>query len=373
MMKIIEEGIIYSGENNPKLSSCAFPALCQLSDGHLLASFRAGETKGPYNKTEQSMTCISADNGKTWSEPVAFFESPMVNGKPTTLRTGYFLEVAPDNLMAVVNAVDATMEDLPYYNEETEGLKDTYIMVAHSADGGKTWTDLERVQVQTFYDMPLPLTGAPFLTKEGRIGIQFEVNKPYYETKYWVHHSCVVYSNDGGYTWGDEVVITDCPTVYYWDQRMDTLSNGTITDIFWSFDRDKGDYVNIHYCESKDGGRTFGELIDTGLVGQPGNVIDGKDGSRLAVYINRESVPEIRLAESRDHGKTWTDVMTVFEYGKNTKGKQNSGMNDVWSEMAAFAVGHPYMESLADGSLWVYFYNGPSTHRTDFCYVKIEM
>ena len=147
MMKIIEEGIIYSGENNPKLSSCAFPALCQLSDGHLLASFRAGETKGPYNKTEQSMICISADNGKTWSEPVAFFEPPMVNGKPTTLRTGYFLEVAPDNLMGVVNAVDATMEDLPYYNEETEGLKDTYIMVAHSADGGKTWTDLERVQV----------------------------------------------------------------------------------------------------------------------------------------------------------------------------------------------------------------------------------
>ncbi|MBE7009883.1 MAG: exo-alpha-sialidase [Ruminococcaceae bacterium] len=371
-MRITKHGIIYSGEHEPMLSSCAFPGICQLHDGTMMASFKGAETKGPYNKTDRAMFCISTDNGENWSEPRAFFEPPVVDGKPTTIRTGYFVEVTPGHVMAVINAVDATMEDLPYYNEETEGLKDTYIMVAHSLDGGANWSDLERIQVSTFYDMPLPLTGAPFVTKEGRVGIQFEVNKPYYETAYWVHHSCAVFSDDGGYTWGDEVVITDCPTVYYWDQRLDTLADGTVTDIFWTFDRDKGDYVNIHYCESQDGGRTFGDLIDTGLVGQPGNVIDGFNGEILAVYINRDSVPEIRLAQSLDHGKTWADVMTVYTYGKDTKGKKNAGMNDVWSEMAAFSIGHPYMERMQDGSIWVYFYSGPSIHRTDFHFIKIE-
>ena len=119
-MKIIEQGILYSGAENPALSSCCFPAMCQLSDGAMLASFRGGAQKGPYNKSEQAMTCVSRDGGRTWSEPFAMFEPPMVNGKPTTLRVLYYAEIAPDNLLAVANAVDASMEDLPYYNEATK-------------------------------------------------------------------------------------------------------------------------------------------------------------------------------------------------------------------------------------------------------------
>lgn len=372
-MKILSHEILYSGKDNPLLSSCAFPSLCQLSDGTILASFKGGETKGPYNKSDRAMTAVSKDGGKTFGEPFEMFAPPVVNGKPSTLRTLYYAEVTPGHLLAVMSAVDATMEDLPYYNEETEGLKDTYILVSHSFDGAKTWSPLTRVQVQTFYDMPLPLTGAPFLTADGRIGIQFEVNKPYYETKYWVHHSAAVFSADGGQTWGEETVITDNPDVYYWDQRIEALADGRIVDIFWTFDRTKGDYVNIHQCISTDGGRSFGPLSDTGLVGQPGNVVDGKNGDLLAIYINRDSAPVIRLAKSTDGGNTWSDALTVFDYGANTKGKANAGMNDVWSEMAAFSVGHPFLKRMQDGTLWAYFYSGPSTHRTDFHAVKIEL
>ena len=372
-MKILKQGTVYSGENTPALSSCAFPAICKIKNGTLLASFKGGKEKGPYNKTEKAMTCISADGGQTWGLPFEQFTPPTVDGKPTTLRTLYYVETDDSTLLAVFNAVDATMEDLPYYNEETEGLKDTYIMISRSSDGGKSWSPAERIQVKTFYDMPLPLTGAPFVTKDGRIGIQFEVNKPYYEKEYWVHHSCVVYSEDGGKTWGNEVVITDNPDVYYWDQRIDTLNDGRVVDIFWTFDRNKGDYVNIHYCESTDGGRTFGQLKDTGLVGQPGNVIDGKSNSQLAIYINRDQAPVIKIAESTDKGDSWHDALTVFDFGKNTKGKQNGSMNDVWAEMGAFSVGHPFIERLDDNFAIAYFYSGPSTHRTDFLYAIIEL
>lgn len=372
-MKVLRHDIIYSGENSTCFSSCAFPAICQLHDGTILASFKGAETKGPYNKTDRAVVCISKDGGESFSAPIEFFTPPTVDGKPTTLRVIYFAEISPDNLLAVVNTVDATMEELPYYNEETEGLKDTYIMVSHSSDSGKTWTPLKRVQMNTFYNMPLPLTGAPIITADGRVGIQFEVNKPYYATEYWVHNSAVVYSADGGYTWGDEVVITNCPTVYYWDQRLDVLNDGKVADIFWTFDREKGDYVNIHQCMSTDGGRSFSELTDTGLVGQPGNIVNGNNGELITIYINRDSVPIIKLAKSIDNGKTWADALTVFDYGANTKGKQNAGMNDVWSEMAAFSVGHPFLKRMQDGTLWAYFYSGPSTHRTDFHVVKIEL
>lgn len=371
-MQILEHGILFSGKDDPALTSCCFPSMCRLHDGTLLASFKGAARKNPDNKTDHAMTCFSYDGGKTWTAPVEIFAPPVVDGNKTTLRTIYYVEVEPGNLLAVANAVDATLEDLPYYNEETEGLKNTYIVAAHSADNGRTWTEPVRIQVQTFYDAPLPLTGAPFLTADGRVAIQFEVNKPYYETAYWVHHSAVVYSEDGGYTWGNEVIITNDPDRYYWDQRIDTLSDGRVVDIFWVFDRNVGDYVNIHCCESTDGGRTFGPLQDTGLVGQPGNVVDGPDGSMLAIYINRDAAPIIKLAQSFD-GKTWKDVLTVFEFAASTKGKQNAGMNDVWAEMAKFNVGHPYLEYTKDGTLWAYYYNGPTTDRTDLCFARIEL
>lgn len=166
-MKKVFESIMFSGEGKPQWSSCCFPAMCKLSDGKILASFKAAPQKGPTNKGECALVCISEDLGKTWGEPFEMFAPPEVDGKKTTLRTLYFLEWEKGKLLAVANVVDATMEDLPYYNEETEGLKDTYILVSHSGDMGKSWSEFERVFVKTFGDVPLPLTGAPFLTNDG--------------------------------------------------------------------------------------------------------------------------------------------------------------------------------------------------------------
>jgi len=363
-------GTVFSHSVSEETQSCCFPAMYQLSGGRIFASFKAAPEKGPKNKGECTLLSISEDGGKNWSNAAKIFSPPIIDGKKTTLRTLYFIE-DKDSLIAVCNAVDATMEDLPYYNEETEGLKDTYIIISHSSDKGESWSEFKRIQVNSFYDLPLPLTGAPFKTKDGKIGIQFEVNKPYYEEKYWMHHSAVIYSEDGGKTWGNEVIITDNPDIYYWDQRISVLEDGTVTDAFWTFDRTIGDYINIHMCKSEDNGKSFGNMINTGLCGQPGNIIDGKDGSLLMIYINRDAAPVIRIAEKKKNSDIWEDIFTVYDRGQEIEKKKNAGMNDVWNEMGAFFVGHPFLCSLSDGSIMAYFYSGESTHKTDFCFVKL--
>ena len=370
-MRITERGTVYSGKDTPKYSSCSFPSICKLSNGTLIASFRGAARKTPDNATDRGCTLFSYDKGKTWTDPVELFDPPVVDGKKTTLRTIYYCEVGKNDLLCVFNAVDATLEDLPYYNEKTEGLKETYIMFSHSHDNGKTWDKPKRIQVGKFYDCPLPLTGVPIITPSGRICIQFEVNKHYFDEKYWVHHSCAVFSDDGGYSWGNETVITDSKTVYFWDQRISAVSDGRICDVFWTFDRDKGDYVNIHYAESKDDGKTFGQPVDTGLVGQPGNVIEGKDGSLLLIYIDRTVSPVIRIAK-KTGDSPWKVVLTVFDFVSRDFKKKNAGMNDVWREMGNFNIGHPFITRIGEDELMAYFYCGPSTNRTDFLYVKIK-
>lgn len=370
-MRILDQGLVFDGSRTPEISSCTFPAICKLRDGRLFASFKGSPLKGPTGEGQYGYTCISSDGGRTWTKPLKKFSEPVVEGNRTTIRTLYYLGLSGRKVLAVFNAVDATHVELPYYNEETEGLMATYIMVALSEDGGETFETPRRVDVETFKGEPLPLTGSPFLLEDGTIGIQFEVNKHYYETKPWVHHSVVVYSHDEGKTWGDEVVITDHPTIYYWDQRISAGKNG-VFDLFWTFDLEAGTYRNIHATSSADG-RAFQPLWDTGLSGQPGNAVELGDGRLCCIYINRDSMPIIRLALSEDGGKTWRDTLTVYDSHPSEVEKKQGGMNEAWSEMGAFSVGHPYLLDLGDGTLMAYYYAGPSTHRTDVHWVHVAV
>ena len=61
-MKIIDQGIVYSGANTPKYTSCAFPGICQLHNGTLIASFKGAARKIPDNATDCAVTVFSYDN-----------------------------------------------------------------------------------------------------------------------------------------------------------------------------------------------------------------------------------------------------------------------------------------------------------------------
>jgi len=250
----------------------------------------------------------------------------------------------------------ADEENLKYICAMAQKYKDATLILAHAARSFAAWTAIESVEkVKHLENLWFDFSGVCESPAMFQILRKVGVGRCMWGSDFPV---CVPR--------GKAISFADA---FYWiyQRDIDNFDSKTVVNNWL-----KGDYINIHYCQSDDNGRTFGPMIDTGLSGQPGNVIDGKNGTLITVYINRDNTPIIRLAESRDHGKTWKDVLTVYEYEKNTKGKQNNGMNDVWAEMAMFSIGHPFMKRMQDGTIWVYFYNGPATDRTDFCYVQIE-
>ena len=64
-MVIKEFGLVYTGKDTPKYSSCAFPGICKLSNGTLIASFKGAQRKIPDNATDCACTVFSYDNGKS--------------------------------------------------------------------------------------------------------------------------------------------------------------------------------------------------------------------------------------------------------------------------------------------------------------------
>jgi len=209
-------------------------------------------------------------------------------------------------------------------------------------------------------------------TSDGGLICQFELNKTYYDPNPWIHSSVVTFSRDGGHSWSGATAITRHPSIYYWDQRVGVMRDGRLLNLFWTFDREKADYLTIHACDSADGGATWSPLWDTGLPGQPGTPADIGGGRVAVIYIDRAGPPRIDIKISEDGGRTFLpEALTIYDSGLQRQEYKKSSMDDAWDEMGAFSVGHPNLIMLPSGILYAYYYAGPHTDRTDIRWAKI--
>jgi len=371
-MTIVDRGTaVHSG---PTRRSCAFPGICALPSGRWLCGFRAAPRKSEM-RGQQALLCWSDDEGRTWTEPIAPFTPPLIDGAPGLFRALYCTPLGGDNVLALVYWVDHSDPELPFFNEATEGLLASCLFLARSPDRGATWSDLELIDT-TPYDIPTPPTGPVLILADGRWALQFELNKPYNDPAPWRHSSVLMFSSDEGCTWPEHVRVTNDPDnrVFYWDQRPNVLSDGTLLDLFWTYDRGTGQYLNIHARASRDNGRTWGDLWDTGLPGQPAQPVSLPDGRILMAYVDRTGTPTIRARVSRDGGRAWpADTETVLcEPHLMRQTTDRTSMQEAWEEMAAFSLGLPAPAVLPDGDILIVYYHGPAPDETDVEWVRLS-
>ncbi|HHW32146.1 MAG TPA: exo-alpha-sialidase [Clostridiaceae bacterium] len=371
-MRVISKGSIAKPPDDKNFNSNTFPCIVKLPSGRWLAAFKASEKKGDCDFMHAVMTW-SDDEGKTWARPFEPVKLPHINGVPGQSRIMYFLPLGGRDVLMVANWVDTSDLSKPYYNPINESLKDTRIFFCFSKDDGETWSAPELMDTDSII-APTPLTGAPFMLKDGTIVCQFEVNKHEWDTSKWVHKSAMIFSRDGGKTWGDVSIVTEEPDMYYWDQRPNVLKDGmTILNFFWTLDGKKQQYLNIHARESLDGGKTWGELWDTGIYGQPGQPVDLGDGRIATIEIDRSIRPVITVRTSRDHGRNYEESLVIYDSCFDKQDSKNISMNDAWDEMARFSVGHPNLLNLGQRELLAYYYAGNHCDNTRIEFVRISV
>jgi len=310
-----------------------------------------------------------------WSDPVRPFDPPAIDGRPGLFRAAYPTALGGDRVLATLYWVDHSDPSLPFFNEETEGLLDSRIFLAQSSDGGLTWADPALVDTAPF-NIPTPITGPVLVLPSGEWACQFELNKPYYDRSEWRHSSVLMFSRDEGKTWPSHAIVSSDPEnrIFYWDQRPGVLADGTILDVFWTFDRKAAAYLNIHARSSADGGRTWSDLWDTGVPGQPAAPVSLPDGRIAMVYVDRTASPVIKLRVSKDRGRTWPNEteMIVYQAEVASQTKAKSTMQDAWAEMGKFSVGLPATAPLPDGDVLVVYYAGPATDQTDIQWARVS-
>lgn len=362
-MRLIGEGVVAPSSGR----SCAFPAVCVLPGGRWICGYRAAPLKAAVGE-QHSLVTWSDDEGTRWSAPIEPWTPPRIDGREGRFRAACLTALGETRVLATLYWVDTSRPELPFFNEETEGLLDSRIFHSFSLDAGETWSP-PRLMDTTPLNMPTPITGPTLCLANGDWACQFELNKPYFDTSVWRHASVLMFSRDGGLTWPEHCVVTQDPDnrIFYWDQRPGLLVDGRLLDVFWTYDTRADRYLNIHARESRDHGRTWSELWDTGVPGQPAAPVSLPDGRIAMVYVDRGGAPAIKARTSADGGRSWpadTEIAVAQPVAK-TQTESKQSMQDAWAEMGRFSVGLPCTALTPRGDVVVLYYAGPETDRTD--------
>ena len=370
-LRVLARGVVGRHEAGGDRQSCAFPYVSVLPDGRWLVSWRAGPTKAG-TVGQHVLVSWSDDAGRTWAAPTRPFTALAIGGRPGLFRAAGFTPLGGRRVLATLCWVDHSDPALPFYNEATEGLLDTRLFLARSDDGGETWTPPTQIHTAPFTD-PTPITGPTLLLANGDLACQFEMNKPYRDPTPWRHRSVLLYSRDGGHTWPEHAVVSDHPTIFYWDQRPAVLPDGSVLDVFWTYDRVATHYLNIHARRSNDHGRTWSPLWDCGVPGQPAPVVALGGGELAMAYMDRTAAPVLKLRRSADSGRTWPAAteLVVRRLDDRPQADAKVNMQEAWAEMAKFSLGLPHTAPLPDGGLLVVYYVGPHTEATDVEWARL--
>lgn len=374
-MKIIDSGTVAASRPKTDAVSCCFPNVCALESGRWIAGFRLGPAKT--SRTQRAFLRFSDDQGKSWSDLIEPLPSaPQLNGRQGSWRGIALTPLGGKRVAATLCWEDTSQFLLPMFNEQTEGIFDMKLFTAISDDAGKTFGPPRLVDAGKYRDVPTPLTGAMLLLPDGRWGAQFEVNQHYNDPTPWQHASAMVFSNDNGSTWGDTVDIHTDPQrrMYCWDQRV-ARAGDKVVALFWTFDRVANAYLNIHARTSRDSGRTWGDLTDTGVPGQPARLASIDAKTSVMVYVDRTGVPAVKARLSGDGGKTFptSTELLIHDRPLKTQTWNKGSMQDAWAEMSEFSIGLPDAVTLGNGDVLAVYYTGPRADVTDIAWTRLRV
>ncbi|MDO4488708.1 MAG: sialidase family protein [Eubacteriales bacterium] len=350
-MKAAAPTIIYENPL-PQLRSrqAAFPNICELKDGTLLAAFVIGEAF-------ESVDCASyisrsTDKGATWSTPQKMFDhsqfertfcesckvTPLPDGRVIALGYGYFRDDP----------------ELPVGNPETGGLLDDFVFYSVSEDGGLTWGELNEIKCSWG---PHVEASAPLYVLKDGTWITPITGFPAWDG-HMTGPMCgrALRSEDQGKTWSDEAVcmeFTEAVTCY--EQRMCELESGALICIGWNENTATGERLNNHYTVSYDGGKTWSEPITTGVQGQASSVVAIGGEKLLAIHAIRRDTDEpgiygyvVDFSEKKwnivDKALLWAPAVPMI---KDTK------MAEIFSFLK---FGQPSVTVLHDGSMVLTFW-----------------
>jgi len=327
-----------------------WPTVARCRSGRLLLSYSGGRESHvcPFGRVELMQ---SDDGGQTWTWPRVLMDTAiddrdsgvLETAKGTILVTTFtslayesILEKAEKRTTPEKNPWPLPPERFDAWRaahrrltpEERKGQLGVWML--RSTDRGVTWSVPYRSLVNSPHG-PIQLSdgrllyagktlwGVPDEGEEGRVG--------------------VCESNDDGVTWkwlADVPVRPDDSRDQYHELHAVEATDGQI--VLQIRNHNKANSGETLQCESTDGGKTWSVPHPIGVWGLPSHLLRLKNGHLLMTYGHRRPPFGNQARVSTDHGRTWSEPMTVSGDG------------------AGHDLGYPSTVELDDGTLLTVWY-----------------
>jgi hypothetical protein len=279
----------------------AFPDVCRLSDGRLMAVFYAGygHVALPCERLPKGgriSYCISSDEGRTWTEPKTLYDGPDDDRDPSIAQL--------DSGLLVCNFFSLRKLESP--GRRWKGMG-TWIVT--SDDLGETWSEPRRIYDDYYCSAPIRQLS------DGRLVLGL-----YKETPASAQ-GAVGISDDGGRTWKPPVDIDNGGVRLDAETDVIELKDGTL----YAAQRPA-----MCYSVSRDRGESWTVSQPMGFPGHCPYFLRTADGIILLAH----RVPSTSLHYSLDECKTWSENVLVDTVGG----------------------AYPSMVNLKDGSVLIVYY-----------------
>jgi len=315
-----------------------WPTLARRKNGELLLVCSGGRESHvcPFGQVELMR---SSDGGRTWSFPRVLLDSPiddrdagvLETAKGTLLATTFTSLAYDERNLALGKHKNWPAEKrsrwLAAHNRVPAASRKSELgtWMIRSNDGGVTWSPR--------YDSLVNSPHGPVNLKNGRV---LYAGKGLYKESGWIG---VCESRDDGQSWKRLAQIPtrkgDDPKQYHELHAVEAANGTLIVQIRNHNKKSSGETLQ---SESKDGGKIWSEAHSIGVWGLPSHLLRLKNGHLLMSYGHRRKPFGNQARVSTDHGKTWSDPLTVSSDG------------------AGGDLGYPSSVQLEDGSLVTVWY-----------------
>ncbi len=339
--------------------TCFCPTPTMLPDGSIVCSYRRGRQK--HSRDGVLVSQKSLDHGRTWLDPVVVYDG-MQTANPISVHTGAVCALGGASILAVFTAVEAKDTDAYIFSETGRKLAQQFY-VAHSHDGGTTWTAAEPRPLQNaphnFY-----IGSRPFVLQDGAVFLPIEATLPG-----GVEIILGTVSTDRGMNWQPlwTCLADSTNRVGYGDPRFTQLPDGRIVMLAWTFIIENEQTLTVHRCVSQDQGRSWSQHASTGVPSQIMTPLTCGD-TRLIAVSNVRTAPEgIRLWQSLDAGESWNTkhpIQMWDPYAKRISGTPieesmetaKPEQKSLWASLPGFTFGTPELLNLGDQQFLLAYY-----------------
>jgi hypothetical protein len=282
----------------------AFPDVCRLRDGRLISVFYAGYghvslPQAAWPKGGRIVSCLSSDEGRTWSRPAVVYDGPYDDRDPS------IVQLPSGRLLCNFFSLSAKADD-------PKALDGLGTWLVESDDLGRTWSKPRQLAADYYCSAPIRILPG------GRLMLGLYRQE---QEKAW---GAVIASDDGGTSWGPVIDIPNGGWKLDAETDVIPLKDGTIMAV------EREPATTMCASISADGGKTWSVSKPLGFPGHCPYLLRAPGDILLLAH----RLPQTSLHYSLDEGKTWSGNVPVDDC------------------LGAY----PSMAALKDGSILIVYY-----------------